>query len=365
MKLFDPRLKIVDRYIIRKFIGTYFFAIVLILSITVVFDISEKIEKMVTNNAPTKAIIFDYYLNFIPYFANLFSPLFVFITVIFITSKMAYNTEIIAILSSGISFKRLMYPYFVSALIITMLSLTLNLFIIPNSTKHRQAFENKYIRKPFYNTNQDIHMQIQPGVFAYMSYYNTLTKTADRFSLEQFEGNQLKSKLMADQAVWDSTFNGWKVYNYNIRYITEKGDSIRTGQMLDTVILLTDKDLSSRENVFESMNYFELNKEIDKLEMRGSGNVNYAYVEKYTRFAMPFSTFILTLIGVALSSRKVRGGIGLHIGIGIALSFSYILFMQFSNVFVQSGISSPIIAVWIPNLLFAIIAIILYRMAPK
>lgn len=364
MKLADLRLKIIDRYIIRKFIGTYFFALLLIICIVIVFDVSEKIEKFATHSVKLTEIVVDYYLNFIPYFASLFSPLFVFITVIFFTSKMAYNTEIIAILSSGTSFKRLMYPYFVSAFIIGMLSLLLNLFVIPPANKTRLAFEEKYISRQFVNTSENIHYQLQPGEFVYMSSYSIQEKRAYSFALESFDGNQLKSKLMAEYADWDTTFNGWKVYDCYIRTLGEFGDSIRLVESLDTIIPLTHKDLSSRSNIVTSMDYFELNDYIENQTLRGA-KTSTAYIEKYTRVAMPFSTFILTLMGVSLSSRKVRGGIGLHIGLGIGLSFSYILFMEFSKMFVQGGVAPPIVAVWIPNILYAIVAIILYRMAPK
>lgn len=357
------RPKLIDRYIIRKFIGSYFYILVLFIFILIIFDISEKIGRFDENNAPFSAIVFDYYLNFIPFFINQFSPLFVFITVIFFTSRMAYNTEIIAILSSGVSFKRMMYPYFISALFIASLSLVLNLFIIPPANKQRQAFENKYVFRPYYNTQEDIHFQLQPDEFVYMRYYNTLSKTAERFSLEKFDGNQLISKLTSDRAVWDSTGNKWKVYNYFIRDIHEDGETFRSGEVIDTTILLTDFDLSSRDNVVQSMDYFELNDHIERLKMRGSKAIQNAYIDKYTRVSMPFSTFILTLIGVSLSSRKVRGGIGLHIGIGIGLSFAYIFFMQFSSVFVDS--LGAILAVWAPNILFTFIALYLYRIAPK
>ncbi len=363
MKSFDIRPKIIDRYIIRKFIGSYFFILVLFVCIIVVFDVSEKIGKFTENNAPLSAIVFDYYLNFIPFFINQFSPLFVFITVIFFTSRMAYNTEIVAILASGISFKRMMYPYFVSALFIAMLSLTLNLFIIPPANKDRQAFENVYIRRPYYNTAENIHLQLQPNEFVYIRHYNTFSKAADHFSLERFEGNKLVSKLTSDRAIWDSATNKWRVFNYFIRDIHEDGETFTKGEVIDTTILLSDFDLSSRDNVVQSMNHFELNEHIDRQKIRGSKAIQTAYIEKYTRVSMPFSTFILTLIGVSLSSRKVRGGIGLQIGIGIGLSFAYIFFMQFSTVLVDS--LGVMLSVWMPNILFALIALYLYRMAPK
>ena len=363
---FNGKLKIIDWYIIRKFIGTYFFSLILIICIIVVFDLSEKIEKFIVNQAPLNAVVFDYYLRLIPYFASLFSPLFVFITVIFFTSKMAANTEIVAILSSGVSFKRMMYPYFVSAFILASFSLILNLFIIPPSTKIRQDFENKYVRKAYVNNDNNIHFQLNPNEYVYMSSFDTYSGMAQRFSLERHENGELKSKLMSNYARFDTVKNAWHVSEYFIRTINETGsDSISKGNDLDTVINLNYADLASRDNVVEAMDFFELRDYYSQQVSRGAGNTNGILIEQHQRVAMPFSTFILTLIGVSLSSRKVRGGIGLHIGLGIGMGFTYILFMQFSKMFVQGGLTSAGIAVWIPNMLFAIVAFVLYKIAPK
>jgi len=360
------RLKTIDLYIIRKFIGTYVFAIVLIVGIAVIFDISEKLDDFMEKKPPLSAIIFDYYLNFIPYFANLFSSLFTFIAVIFFTSKMAYDTEIIAILSSGVSFKRLLYPYFVSASIIAILSFFLTSFIIPPANRVRLDFENTYIRRPFQNSDRNIHKQVRPGLFIYMKSYNSFNQTGYNFSIEHFVDNRLQSKLMSDYARWDSTKNKWTAENYYIRNYNTDGQQIIKGNRIDTIIYLTPKDFTQRTDlVIETMNLFQLNEFIDQQRLQGADNVNVFLIEKYSRLAYPFSTFILTLIGVSLSSRKVRGGIGLHIGIGLGISFTYILFMRFTTMFSVGGLLTPGIAVWIPNILFAFIAIGLYRMAPK
>lgn len=362
---FNGKLKILDWYIIRKFIGTYFFSLLLIICIIVVFDLSEKIEKFV-NKVPFDAIVFDYYFRLIPYFASLFSPLFVFITVIFFTSKMASSTEIVAILSSGVSFKRLLYPYFVSAFILASFSLALNLFVIPPSTKIRQDFENTYIRRAYVNNDNNIHFQLTPDEYVYMSSFDTQSGIAQKFSLERHDNGELKSKLMSNYARYDTAKGSWHIYEYFIRNINETSkDSISTGYDLDTVINLNYADLASRDNVVESMDYFELRDYYKQQVARGAGNTNGILIEQHQRVAMPFSTFILTLIGVSLSSRKVRGGIGLHIGLGIGLGFTYILFMQFCKMFVQGGLTSAGIAVWIPNILFAIVAFVLYKIAPK
>lgn len=359
------RLKTIDYYIIRKFIGTYLFAIALIVGIAVVFDISEKLDDFMEKKPPLSYIVFHYYLNFIPYFANLFSSLFTFIAVIFFTSKMAYNTEIIAILSSGVSFKRMMYPYFVSATIIAVFSFFLTSFIIPPANRVRLDFENTYIKRPFQNSDHNIHKQVRPGVFVYMEAYNSFSQTGYKFSLEHFVDGRLQSKLMSDYARWDSTKGKWAVQNYYIRNYLAEGQDIKKGERIDTSIYITPKDFIMRTSVVETMNLFQLNDFIDQQRLQGADTIDVFLIEKYSRLAFPFSTFILTLIGVSLSSRKVRGGIGLHIGLGLAISFSYILFMRFSTMFAVGGSLTPLSAVWIPNILFAIIAVGLYRVAPK
>jgi lipopolysaccharide export system permease protein len=358
-------LKKIDFYIIKKFLGTYFFAIVIIISIAVVFDVSEKVEDFIEKSAPFKAIVLDYYLNFIPYFANLFSSLFTFVAVIFFTSKMAYNTEIIAILSSGVSFKRMMYPYFVSAFIIGLLSFMLMAYIIPPANQTRLDFTYKFIKNPVRNDEKNIHRQIEPGVFIYMQRYNVTNDIGYKFSIEKFEDGILKSKLISDYAKWDSTKAKWSVKNYYIRDIDGITEVISKGAFIDTTLNLRPEEFKRMSKFTETMTLPQLNKFIDQQKMQGADNVVELLVDKYQRVAYPFSTFILTLIGVALSSRKVRGGIGMHIGFGLMLSFSYILFMQFSTMFAISGSLNPLFAVWLPNLVYAIISIFLYRIAPK
>ena len=367
MNLNTFRIRLLDRYIIRKFIGTFFVALLLIIVIVIIFDISEKIDDFVDKEATLHAIIFDYYLNFIPYFINMFSPLFVFITVIFFTSKLAGNSEIIAMLSGGVSFGRLMYPYFLSALFIALMSLSLNLFVIPSANERRLAFEEHYIKgQKFYNTNRNIHYQIAPGEFVYVESFSTWNNTAYKFTLESIEDSHLVSKLSAESAAWDSTSGSWRLKNYVIRdYTTSRQRIIAQGKELDTVIRLTVDDFYRRENTVETLTYNELDELIEMQRMRGDSMVKYSLIEKHTRFAVPFSAFILTLIGVSLSSKKRRGGIGLNLGVGIALSFSYILFLRFSQMFVITDTLPPWLAMWLPNILYAVIAAVLYRIAPK
>jgi lipopolysaccharide export system permease protein len=359
-------LKIIDIYIIRKFLGTFFFSIVIILSIAVIFDFSEKIDDFIEHGAPFRDVIFDYYFNFIPYFAVLFSSLFTFISVIFFTSKMAYDTEIIAILSSGVSFKRFILPYMVSAAVIASFSFLISNFVIPDANKVKLDFEEKYIHsRPQAFNDKNIHRQIEPGVFIYMQSYSSLSQTGFNFSMEKFVDGVLKSKLIADQIHWDTAINKWRISRYYIRDINGMNETLSFGTSIDSTLNITPEDFARRINVVETMSIKELNKFIAISKMRGETNLVAFQIEKYKRSAYPFSTFILTLIGVAVSSKKVRGGIGTQLGVGLMISFSYILFMQFSSQFSIGGSLPPMLAVWLPNMIFAIVAFILYKLAPK
>lgn len=357
-----------DLYIAKKFIFTFLIALVLIIGIVIIFDISEKIDDFVQKNAPLKEIVFDYYLNFIPYFTNMFSPLFVFITVIFFTSRMAANSEIVAILSCGVSFHRMMLPYLVSAMMIALVSLSFNLFIIPKANTKINEFKSKYIRYADNRTADDnVHYQIDKGQFVYVESFSKWNNTAYQMTLETIRNNRLVSKLTAETAVWDSTMRGWHLKNYFIRNYSEDviEDKVVSGEEKDTIINLTIEDFYRKKSTVENLSFRELNKLIQTQKMRGDANINYSLIERNMRFAMPFSAFILTIIGVALSSKKRRGGIGWNLAIGITLSFSYILFQRFSQMFVSTGTLPPGVAIWLPNIVYAIIATVLYKIAPK
>lgn len=359
-------IKTIDLYIIKKFLGTFFFSIALILAIVIVFDLAEKMEDFMEHNTPLNEIVFTYYVNFLPYFANFFSPLFVFISVIFFTSKLTSNSEIVAILSSGVSYHRLMRPYFLSALFLAALSLVLTGYIIPPANKKRIDFELKYIDGAVGFTKRNVHKQILPGQFAYIESYDNNRDIGYKFSLERFEDGELVSKLMANRVSWDSTLQKWKVMNYYIRNYNKIGhDEIIEGKSIDTVLNMDPKDFKMRLKSIETLNTPQLKEFIADQQMRGDDNVEAYKVEKYRRLAFPFSTFILTLIGVSLSTRKTRGGTGLNIAVGIALSFIYILFMQVFTELAKANSMPSLLAVWIPNIIFFLIGLFLYRLAPK
>ena len=359
-------IKKIDLYIARTFILTFFVALLLIIGIVIIFDISEKIDYFVKNEAPIRAIIFDYYLNFIPYFINMFSPLFVFITVIFFTSRLAANSEIIAILSGGISYRRMLVPYLASAIFIALVSLGLNLYVIPRSNATRIEFESKYVKRHNTYSHRDIHYQVAPGQFIYIQSFSNWNKTAYRMTIEDIRDNRLVKKVSAETAAWDSTNGSWNMKRVFIRDYSEGlNDNVIYKEKVDTVLPLKLKDLFNNEKTVETLDAAALENLIATQKMRGDANVMYALIEKHRRLALPFSAIILTIIGVTLSSRKKRGGIGWNIGMGIALAFSYILFLRFSEMFVYTNTLPPGIALWIPNFLFTFIAIFLYKQAPK
>ena len=353
--------KILDRYIIRKFLGTYVFAIVLLLAIVVMFDINEKLDTFI--KAPLKATIFDYFLNFLPYFANQFSPLFTFIAVIFFTSKLAGDSEIIAMLSTGMSFRRLLRPYMVSAGIIAIATFVLSAYVIPPANVKRINYQNTYYKNRRVDYGSNIMLMVTPGQIAYMSRYDNTTKTGHRFSLESFdEDKRLVSRLTAQSIKWDTLYQ-WRIYDYVQRDFRDDREYISKGRERDTSIAFEPRDFLIATNDHEKMTSPALAEYISRQKERGVGNIKTFEVEQQRRYAMTAAAFILTIIGMTLSVKKQKGGMGLNIGIGLVLSFSYILFMTITQTFALSGLTSAFVAMWIPNFIYTIIALILYRRA--
>lgn len=357
-----------DWYIIRKFIGTYIFSIVLIISIALVFDFNENLSKFTKYHAPWRAIVFDYYANFIPYYSNLFSPLFVFIAVIFFTSKLAGNSEIIAMLSSGVSFRRLMRPYMISCVLIASVTFYLNSFVIPHGTVIRQNFESLYRNSKKNTSAENVQLQVGKGTVAYIQHYDDRYKRGYGFSLDKFEGKKLVSHMTAMEIQYDTIADAkyhWKATNWKTRTLVGLRERIVTGDVKDTVILMEPTDLVYSKGQQETFTSPELLDYISKQTSRGSGNVVQYEVEFHKRIAMSFSSFILTIIGLSLSARKRKGGMGLYLGIGLGLSFGYIMLQTVSSTFAINAGTPPVLAAWIPNLIFAFIAYFCYRHAPR
>ena len=361
-------LKIIDWYIIRKFIGTYFFAIALIISISIVFDVNENLAKFTQYHAPLRAIVFDYYLNFIPYFANLFSPLFVFIAVIFFTSKLAGNSEIISMLAAGISFKRLMRPYMISAALISLLTFYLGSYVIPKGNVVKQNFETIYKNKKKNTSAENVQLQVGKGIIASVQHYDNTVKRGYGFNLYKFENKKLVSHMTAQDIQYDTISDSryhWKVTQWRIREMKGLRENISSGMRMDTLIMMEPTDLVFSKGQQETFTTPQLKEYISKQIDRGSGNVVQYEVEYHKRIASSFASFILTTIGVSLSSRKRKGGMGLYLGIGLALSFGYIMLQTVSSTFAINANTPPMLAAWIPNIIFAVIAYFCYRQAPN
>ena len=361
-------LKRLDRYIIKKFIGTYIYSIALIISISIVFDVNENLAKFTTNHAPMKEVVFDYYANFVPYFANLFSPLFVFIAVIFFTSKLAGNSEIIAMLASGMSFKRLIRPYMISAALIALLNFYLGSMVIPRGTIIKQNFESRYKNNKKITSAQNVQLQVGTGIIAYLQQYDNISKRGYGFSLDKFEKKKLVSHMTASTIQYDTISDSryhWRAFNYKIRSLKGLREHIESGAEIDTLIMMEPMDLVFSKGQQETFTSPELRAYISKQQERGSQNVVQYEVEYHKRIATSFASFILTIIGVSLSSRKRKGGMGLYLGIGLALSFSYILLQTISATFAINAGTPAMLSAWIPNLLYIFIAYFCYRQAPN
>ncbi len=363
-----PLIGRIDRYIIKKFLGTYFFSIALIMAIATIFDFNERIDKFSSSHARWDEIVFDYYLNFIPYLANLFSALFVFISVIFFTAKLADNSEIIAMRSAGMSFKRLLRPYMISAAIIASLSFALGAFVIPHGNVERLRFVQQYIHKRKVNTADNVQLQVDTGVVAFIQHFDNGTKTGYNFSLDKFRDKKLVSHLTASTIQYDTLAKKrylWRISDYEVRTLHGMREHISRGGRRDSLIMMEPTDFMYSRDQQETLTSPELSEFIAKQSLRGASNLSLFEVEYHKRMAAPFAAFILTVIGVSLSCRKRKGGMGLSLGIGLALSFSYILFQTISSTFAINAGWPPLLSAWIPNIIFSFAALALYRKAPK
>lgn len=360
------KLKRLDWYIIRKFLGTYIFSLVLIIVVIIIFDYNEKIDRFVSSNAPMNEIIYSYYVNLAPYYANTFSALFVFISVIYFTSKLADNSEIIAMLSAGVSFRRLMKPYMISAAVISIITYVMSAFVIPNGNASILEFEQKYSKKKKVESANDIQFKIDNNTIAFIERYESKNNTGWRFMLDRFENKELVSHMEARTISYNPDRPGvWTARHWKIREFKEDKEIIRESKKepLDTMLNVAPSDFLISDGEQGTMTTPELSEYIDKQKARGIANIKNFEVEYHKRIAMSFAAFILTIIGASLSSRKVKGGMGLSLGIGLALSFSYILFQSISSAFADQ--IPVVLAAWLPNIIYSIIAIVLYFRAPR
>jgi len=359
-------MKILDRYILKKFLGTFFFMLAVIMSIAIVFDISEKLEKFMRSDAPFLEIVFNYYLNFAFYYGNLFSSLLIFLSVLLFTSQMAQRTEIVAIFASGVSFTRFLYPYFIGATILVGVSIYFTHYQLPIANKTRLQFEEEYLRKQFRISDKNLHRQYAPNNIAYFESFSTINNVGYKFSIENWNDNgKLSSKLLADRARFDSVSGKWAIENYYIRFFSDSIETIQRGSKLDTLLALKPSDFGQRISVASTMGYNELNDFIDAERKKGSDKTVHYEIEKHQRTSYPFATYILTIIGVSIASRKNRGGIGAHLAVGVLIAVTYIFAMKVTTVAATNAGLNPLLAVWLPNIIYFFISILVFVKAQK
>jgi len=358
--------KILDQYILIKYLTTFVFVVLVLISILVVIDITEKIEDFNRMEITSWQIFTDYYLNFIPYYANMLSPLIVFISAVFVTAKLATHTEIVAMISAGISLKRLLVPYVIGSSMIAVLVFYLINWVIPVANQQRIYFENTYIKDQFYFSERDVHIKVAPNTYAYLQSYDNINKVGSRFTLEVIEHLDLRQKLESDKIIWNEAKQKWSIEEYKLRSFNEEGkENITYGRNLDTLINLKPKDFESDYMLNEQLTLPELNVFIDELKMRGADDIETYLIERYERFTYPFAIIILTVIGVIVSARKTRGGSGIKIAFGFVLAFIYILFIVLSRSIGKNGGLDPLVAAWLPNTIFSLVGLIMYYRLPK
>jgi lipopolysaccharide export system permease protein len=383
-------MKLLDKYVLKQFLSTFFFVVLILLSVISIIDMTDKMDKFAKANLSGMQIL-GYYADYIPWIGSLVTPITIFIATVYVCARMAGRTEIIAILSSGVSFKRMLVPYFIGALLVGIISFILNGWIIPNSNKSRLAFEVEFLKGKYYFDKRNIHIQASPDVYLYLQSYNNTTNTGYHFSMERFENNKLVEKFTGNRIEWDTTIQKWHVRDYHIKQIdnvfektSRSGGKSKTrfndrgkiktaggkiiemeGASIDTALVIHPKEFESDYRKHDGMTLGELNDYIDTMHARGLAGVELYEVEKYTRYAYPFTIFILVFMGVIVSARKSRGGTGVQIAIGFVLSFIFILFFTLFRTFAENGQWPPQISVWIPNIIFGVISLIMYKYVPR
>lgn len=357
-------MKILDRYILKKFLSSYIFVVLILIAVTVVIDITEKSDDFLQHQLTFRQIA-RYYVDFIPWIANLVTPITVFIAAVFVTSKMASHTEIVAILSGGVSFRRMLVPYFIGAILIAAVSFYLNGWVIPNSDKSRVAFLVEYTRKP-YNFNQNnIHLKIAPESYMYLRNYNNHSKVGHQFTLETVRDHEMHQKLTARRVSWNEELKKWRIQDWTLREFDGRNEYISHGKVLDTLLNITPKDFESSKYMEQTLTIKELNSTIALLKSRGADNVETYVVEKYMRYMSPFAIIILVFIGVIVSARKSRGGAAFQIALGFLIAFVFIICFMLGREFALKSVVSPLLGVWMPNIIFTVVSLLVYRTVPR
>ena len=357
-------MKIIDRYILKKFLSTFFFCVILLVLVIIIIDFTEKIDKFNKAGVSQKEIL-QYYASFIPFIAGILTPITTFIAVVFITAKMAARTEIIAILAGGMSFTRMMWPYFVGALIIGSLSFYLNGWVIPNANKYRVNFEVTYLKKPFYFNETDIHFKVGDDLYAYLFRYNNRIDRGYKFTLEKFDGTTLHQKLTANTIAWDTLTYKWRLEKWQLRTFNGFEELVEEGDKMDTTLTIRPTDFDSNHGLESALTIDELNAHIGVLQSRGADDIEIYLIEKYIRYMIPFTTLILTFIGLIVSARKSRGGTGFQIALGFLIAFLFIIAFIFSKALAEKSSADPLYAIWSPNIIFSLVGVVLYKTIPR
>jgi lipopolysaccharide export system permease protein len=357
-------MKTLDKYIIKKFLTSFLFVVFIVVLIIVVIDITEKINNFTDDKVPTVRIL-EYYMNFVPWIANLISPITVFIATVFVTANMASHSEIVAILASGVSFRRMLAPYLAGAIIIGLVSFYFNGWVIPAANKNRRSFEIEFIEARYYFNKNNFHIQVSPNEYLYMSRYNNQTNRGYQFTIEKVEGTKLVEKLSSNQIDWLADSSQWLLRKWQKRVITDSTEVVTLGDSLILNLVILPKDFQSQHRLWETLTLPELNEKVAELNFRGLEGSEIYEVEKYFRYTMPFTVIVLVFIGVIVSSRKTRGGTGLQIALGFIISFIFIIFVITSRGIAEGGLINPALAVWIPNIVFSGVGLFMYRYVPR
>nr|WP_262910435.1 LptF/LptG family permease [Pontibacter silvestris] len=354
-----------DKYILKKFLSTFVFTVLILVAVICVIDFTEKNDDFIKHDVAVSEILFDYYINLIPFWANMLSPITVFIATVFVTAKLASHTEIVAMLSSGISFRRLLVPYIMGSTIIAAVIFVLIGWVIPKANEKSVAFQVKYVKSPYTYDGRNVHFKIAPKTYVYMESYNNTAKIGYNFALEYIDGTELKKKLSSNHVTWNEEKQKWHVDSYVLRTFNGEQETILKGGALDTTLNLLPKDFESTYKLEQTLTITELNDYINEKIERGADDIEVYLIEKYERFSYPFAIIILTVIGVIVSSRKARGGVGFQVALGFFLAFVFIIFVITSRSLAQVGDIPPQIAAWIPTIVFTGIGFLLYRYVPR
>lgn len=358
-------MKILDLYILRRFLVTYIFTVLVLIAVLIVIDLAEKVQDFNHPDLTAWRIIKEYYINFVPYYANMLSPLIIFIAAVFVTAKMATHTEIVAIVSTGINLARIIQPFAIGSVLIALLVFYLINYVVPPANRIRNNFENNFVRSKFYFNEKNVHIKVAPHTYVYLESYDNVSNTGYRFTMETIKGTDLKEKMDAPRINWNEELKKWSIPNYKVRTFQKKQQKITYGARVDTTINMKPSDFESKHRLYEQLTLTELNNYIADLKLRGADDIEIYEVERYERFAYPFSIIILTVIGVIVAARKTREGTSFQIAFGFILAFVYILLITISRSFARKGGIPPEFSAWIPNLTFCIIGFIMYRRVPK